>query len=211
MRNVANTSDSPDNRLGLVCEPRQKNRPGLGTGWGETRESRVTATTFRRASATQPFAVAAIYYDDPPGILAMAHSVAPKRRWPVLSAPTSGLLSVALRDENGRLLPGLIVGDRWFVVGEKGRRYSIVVRNRSDLSLEVVLSVDGLDVLDGRAASFRKRGYVISSARTGNCGGLSAEHRSGGGISLQLRPRVLRESKIRRDAKRRRHWNRRLQ
>ena len=91
----------------------------------------------------------------------MAHSVAPQRKWPVLSAPTSSLLSVALRDQNGRLLPGLIVGDRWFVVGEEGRRYSIIVRNRSDLRLEVVLSVDGLDVLDGQTASFRKRGYVI--------------------------------------------------
>src|SRR5205814_9322399 len=43
------------------------------------------------------------------------------------------------------------------VVGEEGRRYSIVVRNRSDFRLEIVLSVDGLDVIDGRPASFRKR------------------------------------------------------
>jgi hypothetical protein len=49
------------------------------------------------------------------------------------------------------MLPGLIVGDRWFVVGEEGRRYSIVVRNRSDFRLEIVLSVDGLDVIDGPA------------------------------------------------------------
>jgi hypothetical protein len=59
----------------------------------------------------------------------------------------------------------LIVGDRWFVVGEEGRRYSIVVRNRTDLRLEVVLSVDGLDVLDRRTASFRKRGYIIGPHR----------------------------------------------
>jgi hypothetical protein len=36
-----------------------------------------------------------------------------------------------------------------------------VVRNRTDLRLEVVLSVDGLDVLDGRKASVRKPGYVM--------------------------------------------------
>ncbi len=29
--------------------------------------------------------------------------------------------------------------------------------------MEVVLSVDGLDVIDGRPASFRKRGYIILS------------------------------------------------
>jgi hypothetical protein len=46
-------------------------------------------------------------------------------------------------------------------MGEQGRRYSLVVRNRSELRLEVLLSVDGLDVLDGRKDSFAKRGYVI--------------------------------------------------
>ena len=43
--------------------------------------------------------------------------------------------SVGLRDQSGNFLPGLIVGDRWFVIGEEGRRYSIVVRNRSELRL----------------------------------------------------------------------------
>ena len=59
-----------------------------------------------------------------------------------------------------------MVGDRWFVVGEEGRRYSIVVRNRSDFRFEVVLSVDGLDVLDGRPASVHKRGYIAEPHRT---------------------------------------------
>lgn len=58
------------------------------------------------------------------------------------------------------------MGDEWFVVGEEGRRYSIEVRNRSDVRLESVLSVDGLDVLDVRPASLRKRGYVIDPHRS---------------------------------------------
>jgi hypothetical protein len=51
-------------------------------------------------------------------------------------------------------------------VGEEGRRYSIVLKNRSNLRLEAVLLVDGLDVLDGRSASVRKRGYVVGPHRT---------------------------------------------
>ena len=96
----------------------------------------------------------------------MANASEFRRVWPELSGPASSLVSVGLRDAGGRFLPGLIVGDRWFVIGEEGRRYSIVVHNRSDLRLEVVLSVDGLDVLDGRPASVRKRGYVIPPRRT---------------------------------------------
>ena len=139
----------------------QPERPGLGTRWGETRESRIIGTGFRRAHDSQPLATAAIYYNDAPGIAAMVGAVLPRRTRPSLAGAAGNLVSVELRDQSGRVLPGLAVGDRWFVVGEEGRRYSILVRNESDFRVEVVLSVDGLDVIDGRPASYRKRGYVI--------------------------------------------------
>src|ERR1051325_34808 len=44
-----------------------RDRPGLGTKWGETRNSRVTATKFLRANQ-HPLARAAIYYNDAAGI-----------------------------------------------------------------------------------------------------------------------------------------------
>ena len=40
-----------------------------------------------------------------------------------------------------------------------------MVRKRSDFRLEIVLSVDGRDVIDGRPASFRKRGYIVDPHR----------------------------------------------
>ena len=137
-------------------------RPGLGTKWGEKRISLVGTVSFERANFNHPFAAAAIYYNDEAGIRAMAGAVAWERRVPVLPDPAAALVTIELRDQSGRRLPGLIVGDRWFVVGEEGRRYSIVLRNRSDLRLEIMLSVDGLDVIDGRPASFRKRGYILN-------------------------------------------------
>jgi hypothetical protein len=137
-------------------------RPGLGTKWGENRRSLASETQFVRATPTRPFALAKIYYNDRAGVEAMTRASLDQARW-VTSAPlTSGLLSVAIRDQNYRLLPGLVVGDRWFVVGKEGRRYAIVVRNFSDWRRATVISVDGLDVIDGGAASLRKRGYVIN-------------------------------------------------
>ena len=120
---------------------------------------------FVRATPNEPLAVARIFYNDRSGIEAMANASALRRRWPVLPGSFSSLATVAIHDQSGRLLPGLIVGDRWFVVGEEGRRYSIEVRNQTNFRLEAVLSVDGLDVLDGRRASLRKRGYVIDAHR----------------------------------------------
>jgi hypothetical protein len=132
---------------------------------GETRGSLVGMTSFERANYNRPCAVAGICYNDEAGIRAMAGAVVWERRLPLLPDPAAALVTVELRDQSGRVLPGLIVGDRWFVVGEEGRRYSIVVRNRSGFRLEIVLSADGLDVIDGRPASFRKRGYVVNPHR----------------------------------------------
>jgi hypothetical protein len=142
-----------------------RDRPGLGTRWGETRTSGAREVAFVRATPNEPLAMARIFYNDRAGIEAMANANALRRERPLLPSAAASLVEVAIRDQTGRLLPGLVVGDQWFVVGEEGRRYSIEVRNRSDLRLEAVLSVDGLDVIDGRPASLRKRGYVIDPHR----------------------------------------------
>jgi hypothetical protein len=42
-----------------------------------------------------------------------------------------------------------------------GKRYVVRVRNGSWTRAEVVVSVDGRDVVDGRPASFERRGYVV--------------------------------------------------
>jgi len=137
-------------------------RPGLGTKWGETRTSRIDWTTFHRADPLHPVAMAAIYYNDEEGIRAMTGAAPWRRGWPLLPPSTESLISIGLKDQSGRFLPGLIVGDRWFVIGEEGRRYSIVIRNKTNLRLEIVLSVDGLDVIDGRKASVSKPGYIMA-------------------------------------------------
>ena len=72
-----------------------------------------------------------------------------------------GLVSVGLRDESGRFFTGFSAGGHNYSVGESGHRYTVVLRNNTNFRLEAVLSVDGLDVLDGKAAAFAKRGYIM--------------------------------------------------
>lgn len=136
-------------------------RPGLGTQWGETRSSRISTMPFNRADPGSPFATATLYYNDDEGARAMA-GYAGFRRTPAGSfTVANGLVSVGLRDEGGRFFTGVVSGGRNYVIGEAGRRYTIVVRNNTSSRLEVVLSVDGLDVLDGKPAAFHKRGYLV--------------------------------------------------
>ena len=51
---------------------------------------------------------------------------------------------------------------RMYVLGSPGQRYTIRVNNPTARRVEAVISVDGLDVIDGRPANYRrKRGYVV--------------------------------------------------
>jgi len=70
-------------------------------------------------------------------------------------------IRVALNDDSGRPLPAFYAGGRTYAIGEAGQRYTVVVTNDSGVRVEAVASVDGLDVLDGKPASFGKRGYLV--------------------------------------------------
>jgi len=67
-----------------------------------------------------------------------------------------------LVDERGRTLETLTRAGRFYILGRSGDRYSIRVTNPTNQRIEAVISVDGLDVIDGATADFvNKRGYVV--------------------------------------------------
>lgn len=138
-----------------------EDRPGLGTQWGETRNSAITSVPFVRGDGSNPFATAVVYYNDEQGAKAMATSQGFARTSQGLYPVLNGVLQIGLRDESGAWLTGFKTSDKNYVVGEAGRRYTIVVKNATPFRIECVLSVDGLDVIDGKAANFSKRGYIV--------------------------------------------------
>ncbi len=137
-----------------------EHRPGLGTSYGEHRDSRIESVSFRRADPSTPDVVFSIHYDDVDGVRSVA-SMHRTRAWSDEARMRDGELTFALLDESGRVLPAASVGSQLYAVGQPDERYSIAVANDSGTAYEVVLSVDGLDVIDGRAASFDKRGYIV--------------------------------------------------
>jgi len=137
------------------------NRPGLGTEWGETRSSSITTVAFQRAEPSNPFATGSLFYNDEEGARAMANASGFRRTSDGVTPVAGGALLVGLRDESGSFLNGFVATEKNFVIGEAGKRYTIVIRNRTPNRIECVVSVDGLDVIDGRAAAFTKRGYLV--------------------------------------------------
>jgi hypothetical protein len=142
--------------------PEPTDRPGLATHWGETRESRIRSVSFERASESSPFATASLWYNDREGSRAMASSEG-FRAFPRTAVDMAAQgVTISLNDESGRALPGFSAGGKTFAVGQPGSRYIIVLRNNTPARFEAVVSVDGLDVIDGKDAGFGKRGYLLN-------------------------------------------------
>ncbi len=138
-------------------------RPGLATRFGESRHSRVTTAPFSRADRSHPFAISKLFYNDPAGIAAMSDTLGASRRHARRFSIGAGHLEMGIRDGSGRFLTGFVAGSSNYVTGIGGNRYSIVIRNHSPGRVEAVVSVDGLDVIDGKPAAFTKRGYLIDA------------------------------------------------
>ncbi|MGJ3703499.1 hypothetical protein [Variovorax sp. AFSI2.2] len=132
----------------------------LGTQWGEGIESKTRAVSAKRLSA-QPDEVASLGYNDAASVRRDAgHN--PERRLNLLLA--QGDVEWSVLDETDRPLPmqrARRSADMFRLAGIEGARYTLRFRNLSDRSYEVIATVDGLDVLNGKPGSLRNGGYVL--------------------------------------------------
>lgn len=142
-------------------EETARERQGLGTSWGENRVSRVSTAPFFRDQPDNPFALAKIFYNDAAGARAMARRRGFTNVDDSVVSFGGGALTVTILDASGRPFNAFRSGGRSFVVGEDGERYVIRIENHTGTRMEVVASVDGLDVIDGKAGSLSKRGYIL--------------------------------------------------
>src|SRR6476619_4119447 len=68
---------------------------------------------------------------------------------------------VSIMTEDGETLETYAKGGRYYVLGDDGDRYIIRVANPTGNRVEAVITVDGLDVIDGENGDLHKRGYVV--------------------------------------------------
>lgn len=127
----------------------------LGTKWGDEIQSEVRTVDLRRADS-RPIDERVLRYAAKPfdGRKLNALSLA------------DGKIEFSLRDDGGKVLPMFRDAGNYYVQGKEGQSYSLVYRNTSANTYEIVASVDGLDVLDGSAASRYNRGYVLNPHST---------------------------------------------
>jgi hypothetical protein len=153
----APTSTSAQND---TTSPQPTERPGLGTEWGESRSSHVRDVSFFRADPDRPFANATLFYNDREGVEALSSYHGGAQRF--FDYPTrGGAVTISIHGGGGDPLEALNVGERTYVIGQAGERYSIALTNHTNHRFEIVATVDGLDVINGRPGSLDNRGYVL--------------------------------------------------
>ncbi len=71
-------------------------------------------------------------------------------------------------EEDGKLVPAreYVHRDAVYVEGKRGQRYVLRAHNSGDLRVEVIPTVDGLDVHSGKDASFEQRGLILPAHTT---------------------------------------------
>ena len=74
-------------------------------------------------------------------------------------------VNVIDRDSGARLLVYHHDG-QWWIIGRPGARYAIEARNSYNERMEIVASVDGVNVISGETAGWQQRGYVLSGGET---------------------------------------------
>ena len=88
-----------------------------------------------------------------PGNARIAIGIAPAK----IRAP----YDVQIIRESGEQLPTYALGGRFYVQGNVNERYTVRVTNPTANRVEAVVTIDGLDVIDGENGDLRKRGYVV--------------------------------------------------
>lgn len=121
----------------------------LGTQWGDEVNSRVTTVDLRRAT-NEPIEQMQVYYADKNYTGRTLNSM----------ALVAGKVDFSVSADNSKL-PLYRDRGNYYVRGKAGQAYRLVYNNNSANTYEIVASVDGLNVIDGSAASRRGKGYVL--------------------------------------------------
>ena len=122
----------------------------LGTKWGDDVNSEVTTVDLRRTSS-DPIEQMQVRYAD------KAYDGRAVNSMSLLA----GKVDFSMETDTGALSLYRDSGN-YYVQGQAGQAYRLVYHNNSANTYEIVASVDGINVLNGSAASRYDSGYVLN-------------------------------------------------
>lgn len=100
-------------------------------------------------------------YADQPAPRRVAVATTPRTALALAPERLRAPYDVTLLGEDGMPLQTFAHNGRYYVMGDASERYVIRVNNPTPNRIEAVVSVDGLDVIDGENGDLGKRGYIV--------------------------------------------------
>ncbi len=117
---------------------------------------------WQRADVGTPQLLVRAFYGTPEEVQALLAElgdvVRPVRRW---ARQGNGAVSMRFVDERGRALRTVESGGHLVVEGRPGQVYAIRIRNETDVLMEVLPMVDGLDLETGLEAELGRAGKMV--------------------------------------------------
>jgi hypothetical protein len=93
--------------------------------------------------------------------VAVPQPAGPRTALAIAPERTRAPYDVQVITEDGDTAPTYAMRGRYYVQGNLNQRYIIRVTNPTPSRVEAVVSVDGLDVVDGESGDLAKRGYIV--------------------------------------------------
>lgn len=122
----------------------------LGTKWGDEISSHVTEVNLTRLT-DQPIAESQVRYANKQYQGKTVNSI----------SLAAGKINFSIVDDADQPFALSRDGQNYYLSAKDGQSYQLKYENHTDNTYEVVASVDGIDVLDGSAASRNNAGYVL--------------------------------------------------
>ncbi len=133
----------------------------VGTAWGKDVHSTVTGVDAQRL------------YRDPANVVSIRYSAEFPANYDRVYSIRAGDVEYAIRDVNFNSLPIAQMYDsstrtwQYVIPAPVGLTYQLYIRNYSyDTNYEIVATVDGLDVLNGKPGSFDNNGYIVNAGQS---------------------------------------------
>lgn len=122
---------------------------------------------FEREDAKVPFLAVRLYYGDAAAVRGMLEVQDDSAvRFRGMRRVGDGIVSVGVKDGKGAWVDSYECGGHLFVTGAAGQPCQIVVRNESRSRLEILVGMDGADVISGGAFKVENHGVVMSPLQT---------------------------------------------
>lgn len=151
------TTASKDNTSTTLVTNEKVEKQTLSTIWGENLPS-ITEHVDATRLSKMPFQTTTIYYQ----------SGTPSHTPAKIPRISESPVQISILTENKKIIPLYRNQDEQYqFYGKENERYIIYLHNTSPRKVyEAIITVDGLDVINGQSGSYQNRGYLLRTGDT---------------------------------------------